>query len=1124
MSRLRERLKNLPPEKRAILLKRLQDASDSSPSDDRIPRCDTPGPHPLSPSQRRLWLIEQIEPGGYGYNVLTAVEFRGDLQPEVLRRALEGAVDRHDALRTVFRASDDGPVQIVKDEVPVALPRVDLRGVDAAARQQERERLVVREARRPFDLGEGPLLRALLLRLTDDRWILFMTLHHIVGDGWSQGLLVRDVHTLYESLLTGTEADLPTPERRYVDYAVWQNERLDSDEMEDGLAYWTEHLDGAPPELDLPLDHARPPSQTFRGALHPVSIPARQREALQAIARENGATLYMTLLAAFYVLLYRLTGQSDLVVGSPIANRSRSEFEEIVGFFANTLALRADFAPTDSFTDVLSTVRRITTNGFAHQEVPFESVVEAVDPARNPSTSPIFQVMFQLNNTPFQEMELPGVSLEPIHVDAGISSFDLTLVLKQRQDRLDGVFEYNVDLFEASTIRRFARAFRTLLGGIVDDTDRAVSRLPVLDAEARAHVNTLERGPEASVPDERVHERVRRWADRRPDASALVDGDNTLTYAGLMARVDRAAGCLQARGVGRGDRVGLVADGSADLVTAMLAVMQIGAAYVPLDPTYPDDRIHQIATDANLTARYDASDLASLCAPGAPAPSPVDVPASAPAYLIYTSGSTGRPKGVVVGHDSLAHYTAAAADFYTLSHQDRVLQFASPSFDVSVEEIFTALSVGATLITVPSIRQQTPAALLDTLNHRRITTASLPTAYWHLLVAEMSDATLPSALQTLIIGGEEARPDRIAAWHERIGTAVRLINSYGPTEGTVAVTAREIDTPDAVDIGRPFAGTRVHVLDDAGQPVPVGVDGELYLGGPQVAQGYHERPRRTATAFVPDPYGAPGARLYRTGDRVRWSDAGTLEFRGRVDRQVKIRGFRVEPASIESALGALDRVADSAVTVHTSPDGSDRLVGHVVWAPGAASSPSGDGAPDEAGREANREANREVASLRDALADTLPGYMVPDLVTVHDTMPTTPNGKIDRDALRQMEAATHTSGNVAYVPPETPLEEALAALWEDVLDVDRVGRTDDFFARGGHSLLAMKLATKVRDVFGVDLTLRSLFESPTVAGLATALEAQDAPDRLHDVASVFLRVLHMDDEEASALHGELSAS
>jgi amino acid adenylation domain-containing protein len=1042
------------------------------------------GEIPPSFAQQRLWFLDQLLPGSTRYNVPVALRLEGRLDAEALRRSLDEIVRRHEVLRTTFASAGGRPVQVIAPELRLDLPIVDLGSLPEAEREARVRRLVDEEAGRPFDLERGPLLRVKLLRLSDEEHVAVLVMHHVVSDGWSVGVLVRELGALYGAFSQGEPSPLSELAIQYADYARWQRSWLTGPALEAEIGYWKRELAGCPPLLELPTDRPRPVVATDNGASFSFAIPAPLCQALTRLGQREGATPFMTLLAAFEVLLSRTSGQADFCVGTPIANRTRSEIEGLVGFFVNTLVMRADLSGDASFRDHLVRVRERALGAYGHQDVPFEMLVEALEPRRALSHSPLFQVMFTMGDTSAGELRLPGLALSQVPVKRATSTFDLTLSLSPGPEGLQGTLEYNADLFDEATVARMAGHFRTLLAAIAADPDRRVSALALMGEEERRRVLVEWNRTEADYPRERcVHELFEEQVGRAPDAPAVVSRERSLSYRELDRRANRIAHQLRAAGIRPGMVVGLVAERSAEAVAALLAVLKAGAAYLPLDPGHPRERLAFMLADARAPLVIAQERTAGLLPQGGPRALLLDadaaeieaqpdlalrerVTADDLAYVMYTSGSTGVPKGVQVQHRSI-NRLVLGIDYARLG-PDRTLLHAAPlAFDASTFEIWGALLHGGRCAIhheqVPTARE-----LGESIRRHGITTAFLTTALFNALVDE--DASQLSGLSELLTGGEAVSVEHVRrALAALPGTGIMHV--YGPTETTTFASCHRVPRELAarahsIPIGRPIANTTCYVLDGRQGPAPVGVFGELYIGGDGVARGYLERPELTGERFLPDPFSArPGARMYRTGDRVRWLPGGAIEFMGRLDDQVKIRGFRIEPGEIEVALSRHPALREAAVLARQE-GGDRRLVAYVV--PRDPANPP------------------KVGELRAFLKESLPDYMVPAAILSLPALPVTANGKVDRNALPAPEASRPEER--PYVAPRTPAEETLARLCAELLGLERVGVEDDFFELGGHSLLATQLLSRLRATFRVELPLRALFESPTVAGLAAAVE------------------------------------
>ncbi|MET0396001.1 MAG: amino acid adenylation domain-containing protein, partial [Longimicrobiaceae bacterium] len=1042
-------------------------------------------PLPLSFAQARLWFIDQLEPGSPTYNIPVPLWVSGAVDERVLAGALSELVRRHEALRTVFRSTAGEPVQVVLPAAPVPLPVVDLRALSPGAWEIETKRLAAEDAARPFDLARGPLLRTTLVRSGGGEHALLVNMHHVVSDGWSMGVLFRELSVLYGALAAGASSPLPEPPVQYADFAVWQRAWLTGETLEAQVGYWKEALAGAPPLLEVPTDRPRAPGQSARGRTHPVALSADAVQGLRALSRREGATLFMTVLAAWQALLGRYAGQADVAVGSPIAGRTRAELEGLIGFFVNMLVLRADLGGDPTWAELVGRTRGAALGAYAHQDVPFERLVDELAPERSLTHAPLFQVTFALARVEGAGPGLGGARLERFGGGEAVAKFDLDLSLVDDGGVLAGGLTYATALFDPETAARMARHLETLLESMAADPERRLSAASLLREGERAQLLAAGRGEARPFPgDVLVHQVVAARAAAWPEAPAVACGGSTLGYRELHERAARLAGRLRARGVGPEVRVAVFLDRSAELAVSLLAVLQAGGAFVPLDPAYPAGRLAYLLEDSGAAVVLTRAELAGALPAGSAAVVCVDeedeepagradfpgVGPDALAYLIYTSGSTGQPKGAMVSHRSLLCYAEAMRERMELTPGDRVLQFASPAFDVMIEEVFPAWLSGACVVFPQDDLLGSPHELLRLLERERVSVVELPTAFWHEWVRTLAEegARPPSSLRLVLMGGERVLAERLEQW---AALGVPLLHVFGLTETTVTTTTLRLEAgEDAprrsnLPLGVPLANAAVHVLDTAGEPVPPGVVGEMYIGGAAVARGYHARPALTAQRYVPDPFpGEPGARLYRTGDRVRRLADGALEFLGRVDQQVKLRGYRIEPGEIEAALREHPAVRDAVVVVREDAPGDRRLVGYVV-AEGAALSPG---------------------ELREHLGGRVPEHMVPGAFVALDSIPLTPNGKLDRRAL---PAPRWCAGEEGYVAPRTPAEEVLAGIWAEVLGVGRVGVRENFFELGGHSLLATRVVSRIRETLAVELPLRGLFEAPTVAGLAERVEA-----------------------------------
>ncbi|MES2936867.1 MAG: non-ribosomal peptide synthase/polyketide synthase [Pseudomonadota bacterium] len=1049
----------------------------------------TAGGLPLSYAQQRLWFLDNYEAGSAAYNMGAALRLRGrGMTLALLRGVFNALVTRHEALRTVFREVDGEARQVILQQLQLPIRYEDLSGLPEDVRQGRATQLLEQEAGKPFALGQGPLLRVGLLKLGDEEHILLLTMHHIVSDGWSMGVLVDEVAQIYRAHGEGHEADLPPLSIQYADYAVWQRERLQGDVLQEQLGYWREQLAGAPALLELPTDRPRPALQSHRGAVHGFELPVELTVKLNQLAQARGATLFMLLQSAFAVLLHRLSGQDDICVGTPIAGRNRAELEGLIGFFVNTLVLRNRIDPRASFDALLEQSKEVALAAYAHQEVPFEQLVEHLNPPRSQGYTPLFQVMFMLQNAPRQTLEIPGLSFEMLPSSTHTAKFDLSCSVVEGEDRLYGTLEYKTELFDEATMSRLAQHYAVLLQGICEAPNASIKDLPLLTQAQQRQILVEWNDTAMPVPQgEPVHQLFAEQARRNPDAIALVYEQDQLTYAQLDAKANQLARHLMQLGVGPDVLVGICMERSVEMVVGLLAVLKAGGAYVPLDPAYPAARLEYMLGDAKpavlLTTQsvrpepvegpawastgsartvYLDRDWDVQIAPLPAAPLPNLAQPQNLAYVIYTSGSTGVPKGVGIPHAALANHTQWMQDRFPLAAGDRVLQKTPFSFDASVWEFWSPLAAGATLVLAEPGAQRDPARLAQLLRDTRTTVVQFVPALLAAVLEE--DLSGCSGLRRVFVGGE-ALPAALAA-RCRTVLGAEVVNLYGPTEACIDTLFAVADASTAgamVPIGRPVANARAYVLDAHLNPVPVGVAGELYLAGPGLARGYLHQPPLSAERFLPDPFGTvPGARMYRTGDLARWLPDGTLDYLGRADQQVKVRGFRIELGEIEAVLRQDPRVAEALVVVREDTPGDRRLVAYVV----------------------SEQDELDAEQLRQALTAKLPDYMVPTTFVLLPSLPLTPSGKVDRNALPAPGGERQLG--TEYVAPETDIEKRIAAVWAEVLQVERVGLHDNFFELGGHSLLALALVTRLREQ-GLATGVKSLFTAPTVAGLAHAI-------------------------------------
>ncbi|MFN6531145.1 non-ribosomal peptide synthetase [Nostoc sp. ChiSLP03a] len=1099
---------------KAELILLLQEKNANPDTDLPLIKADRTQNLPLSFAQERLWLLNQLEPDSPFYNEQTAIKLHGQLNVVALEQSLNKIIDRHEVLRTNFRTINDQPVQVIADSLTLSVPVVDLTELPESERAIACQKLATTELARPFDLASSPLIRACVVKLKELKHAFILTVHHIIVDGWSTSILMRELATIYSAICNNLSPELPELPIQYADFAIWQRQWLQKEVLQTQLDYWKQQLKNAPTLLELPTDRPRPAIQTYRGAVQYVELSSELSQAIANFSRQEGTSLFMTLFCAYVTLLYRYTGSDDIVVGTPIANRDRLELEGLIGFFVNTLVLRTDLSGNPSFGQLLSRVRQVTLQAYAHPDLPFEELVKALQPQRNLSHTPLFQVMFVLQNVPVSEVELAGLTISSLPIESATATFDLTLSMQNTATGLVGMWEYNTDLFDERTIERMSGHFQTLLEGIVANPTEQISQLPLLSELEQQQLLVDWNNTQSNYPQDKcIHQLFEEQVERTPDAVAVVFDNQQLTYHQLNCRANQLAHYLRSLGVGADVLVGLCVERSLEMVVGLLGILKAGGAYVPLDPDYPQDRLSFMLEDAQisvlLTQQYLIERLPehqaqlhfgsvqrrvcldtewqSICQL-----SDADLVNSTSsenlAYVIYTSGSTGKPKGVMIQHQSLVNLMQAVVVEYGLSNSDRILQFCSICFDVAAVEIYPYLSCGATVVLRTQEMLSSVQTLLQKCHDWSITVLSLSTAYWHQLTFELVNANLllPDCIRVVVIGGEQPLEQRFRMWQKHIGEYPQLINAYGPTEATVEVTYKLLGIDEQkLTIGRPIHNTQIYILDQYLQPVPIGVLGELHISGVGLARGYLNRPELTQQRFIGNPFrrsrgqGAGGrgekfsnsVRLYKTGDLARYLPNGDIEYLGRIDNQIKIRGFRIELGEIETVLSQHSDVQVCGVIAREDIPGEKCLVAYVVPYP---------------------QVTPTINQLRQFLKAKLPEYMVPNAFVVLESLPLTPNGKVDRRALPAPDL--HSEQKDKYVAPRTPIEEMLAQIWTQVLKLEQVGVHDNFFELGGHSLLATQLFSRIRNIFKVELPLRELFARATVAELAPSLEQLQQQD------------------------------
>ena len=1049
---------------------------------------------PLSWAQERLWFLNQFEGSSATYNIPAAVRITGNLDINALQQALSEIVHRHSILRTSIQTVNGRPRQVIHPEatINININMVDLQQLLGTKRETVQKQLVLEEAITPFSLEVPPLIRCSLLQLSTTEYVLLLTIHHIVSDGWSMGVFISELSALYQAFSAGEPSPLPELPIQYADFAVWQRQWLSGEVLETQLNYWRSQLQGSPELLQLPTDRPRPVVQTYQGRSESFTLDRDLTEKLQSLSGESGTTLFMTLLAGFATLLYRYNGESDILIGSPIANRNRSEIESLIGFFVNTLVLRSSFEANPSFENLLAQVRETTLKAYEHQDVPFEQVVEALQPQRSLSHSPLFQVMFVLQNAPMGEVELPGVTLTQLDAESTIAKFDLTLTISETDQGLVGEWEYNTDLFDGSTIECMAGHFQNLLLAIVENPQQTVGELPLL-SEAERHQLLVEwNDTECEYPtDKCIHQLFEEQVEKTPLSVAVVFDTEQLTYQQLNQRANQLAHHLQSLGVKPEVLVGICVERSLEMVVGLLGILKAGGAYVPLDPTYPQERLSYMLADSGvevlLTQESLVESLPSHTAQivsldtdwGAIAQysqKNLDVGVSSDnlAYVIYTSGSTGQPKGVLVEHKNVVRLFAATQSWYHFNANDVWTNFHSIAFDFSVWEIWGALLYGGRLVIVPYWISRDPKIFYDLLCSENVTVLNqTPSAFCQLISVEQSDNTQPQlSLRLVIFGGEALELQSLKPWFERHGDeSPQLVNMYGITETTVHVTYRPLTIKDLNSsisvIGCPIPDLQIYILDDNLQPVPIGVKGQMYVGGYGLARGYLNRQQLTTERFISNPFNDQlKGRLYQTGDLACYLLNGDIEYLGRIDDQVKVRGFRVELGEVEAVLNKHPQLSQAVVTVQGNAANEKRLIGYVVT---------------------KQSETVTTEQLRSFLLQKLPDYMIPSAFVTLESLPLTPNQKVDRRALPTPDFEPSRSDD--YVVPRNPTEEIIANIFASVLKLEQVGIYNNFFELGGHSLLATQVVSRLRSSFQVEVPLRTLFEAATVAELAQAIWA-----------------------------------
>ncbi|MCT7951959.1 amino acid adenylation domain-containing protein [Ancylothrix sp. C2] len=1040
---------------------------------------------PASFAQNRLWFLNQLAPANPFYNVTAGLQITGPLNITALQQTLNEIIRRHETLRTTFVMQNGQLLQLIHPNLTLPLPIINLQNIPATEQQKQTQKIATEEAKKPFDLATGPLFKTTLLQLSEAQFILLLNLHHIVADGWSIGVLIQEFATLYTNFQKNQPLTLPQLPLQYADFSEWQRQYLQGEILETQLNYWQQKLKEITP-LNLPTDRPRPPLPTYKGAKQHLTLSPPLTQALKTLSRQQNVTLFVTLLAAFKTLLYRYTQQEDITIGSPIANRNQSEIEPLIGFFVNSLVLRTNLTGNPTFQELLNRVKQTTIEAYTHQDLPFEKLVEKLQPERDPSRNPLFQISFSLQNTPIQTLQLPELTLQPLEIETGTAKLDLEFHIWEELEIIKCQIIYSTDLFNQNTIARMAEHFQTLLQAIAAHPNQPLSHLQILAPDEQHQIlikfNQNQFQPTTPNNQKLFHQHFETQVEKAPEAVAIVWENQQITYRQLNNKANQIAHHLQKLGVLPDVLVGICLERSPELIAALLGILKAGGGYLPLDPNYPEDRLKFILEDTQISLLITHSSLAPtfnhieenkktklsiIC---------IDKPLEKTtqknpttnltpdnlAYVIYTSGSTGTPKGVLIEHRGLNNLIQAQKQIFNPQPHHRILQFASLSFDASIFEIVMALANGATLYLGKKESLLPGQPLISFLKRHSITHITLPPAVLKLLPND----ELP-ALQTIICAGETCTPDIVKKW----ATNRTFINAYGPTETTVwASFAEIIDTSKNPPIGRPIPNTKLYILDKNLQPVPVGIPGELYISGAGVARGYLNRPALTAEKFIslspPFPIPNSPSPIYKTGDLARYLPDGNIEFLGRIDQQVKIRGHRIELEEIETLLTQHPNIKQTAVIVLENPDSNKRLIAYTTHHQFPAPSPQ---------------------ELRNFLKEKLPQFMLPNTFICIDSFPLNSNGKIDRHRLTSPEFFNNTSDNKTFIAPRTPAEINLAKIWAEILNTQQISITDNFFEAGGDSLTAVKLLDQIRTTFNRDFPLSFLFLNPTLEALAKTL-------------------------------------
>jgi len=1084
----------------------------------RIPRRDLSKPAGLSFAQQRLWFLDELTPGNAAYAFCNIVRLNGKLDVGCLEKCFGEIVNRHENLRTTFQIIDGAPVQIIADSVETRLSMQDISEAKDSEKENKLQALATLEAEKPFSLSSGPLIRASIVRIAEEKHAVILTMHHIVYDGWSLAVLFGELKTLYEAFIKNKPSPLPALNIQYADFSLWQRREIETEKMQKQAEFWRNKLSDQLPILDLPTDRKRLVTSEYKGAMEWFYLPVSLTRLLEVLAKREDCTLYMVLLAAFSVLLSRYSGEKDIIVGTPIANRNNQEVENLIGFFINSLVMRTSLEDNPDFCQLLERIKIFSAEAYANQDYPFEKMVEDLQIERNMGQNPIFQTMFALQNTPPPPKKIADIEMQIEEVDSGTAVFDITLSMYETDEGLNGYFEYSSELYNQSTIQNMINSFECLLNDISHNPEKEVSRLSILNKETYKKIVTDWNSEKLEFSTDRlIFEVIDDIADSRPDAVVITTGttltEQQYTWQQLNQQACKLANILLGKGVRPGDFIGICLNRSFEMFVSILGVMKAGGAYLPMDPAYPRDRLQYMLEDTAANIIITQREL-SECLPDSSAekyyiedieafsknttvktPEVMLTPDSI-AYIIYTSGSTGKPKGVLVSHGNLLHSTAVRREYYK-ERVESFLLMSSFSFDSSVAGIFWTLCDGGTLVLPAYGQERDIFEVAKLINEHSVShMLSLPSVYSLLLTSAPARAI--SALKTVCVAGEEC-PSSLLEKHFDTLPDTRLFNEYGPTEGTVWSTVYECIPEDAgkvIPIGGAIKNVQIYILDENLSVQPIGVPGEIYIAGKGVTRGYLNRDELTAEKFIENPFSDNSQKMYRSGDIGKYRADGNIEFLGRVDDQVKVRGYRIEPGEIENAILQNPAITQCAVIVQKTERGDNRLIAYIE--------------PPQT----------DTEKLIAALSLRLPAYMVPALFIRLETMPLMPNGKINRKALPEPASAADGLGQ-KFVESKNAVEQVLANIWADLLEIDRVSTAANFFELGGHSILATRVVSGIYENFDVQVAIRHLFDSPTVSALSAILlsDKEDAK-RIMETAELIVQIDGLSEEEVDALMDE----